>query len=228
MSHAEIAAELKIPKSSLTQLLKTLVARDWLAQSDDKRGYRLGKAFSRLAKAKGQAGDIVALCQPILSEISNATHESVGLHMLRGTETEVVATVPSSERLNISMRVGDRAPLYALSAGKAILAKLPVEMQEEYFSNVEFLPLTPKAKSSPEQLRIELEVICREGIAYTFEEFTVGCAGMARAIISPAGEVLGAINVATPIVRYDKAKRSAIKEALDNAIHKIEQLISSS
>jgi DNA-binding IclR family transcriptional regulator len=223
MSHAELVDELDIPKSSLTQLLRTLLAKGWLTQSADKKGYRLGDAFERLARTKSLSNDIVAVCKPVLSEITDATGESCGLHVLRGNETEVVAVACSPERLNISMRIGDRGPLYALSAGKVILAFLPPEMQEEYFSTVEFVSLTPKTISSVEQLRIQIDAIREQRVGYTFEEFTLGCAGMARPILSTSGEILGSINVATPIARYDKAKRTLIGDALDQATRQIEQ-----
>jgi DNA-binding IscR family transcriptional regulator len=54
MSHAEIADVMGIPKSSLSQLLKNLVGRGWLAYSPGAKGYVLGQALIDIARGAAQ------------------------------------------------------------------------------------------------------------------------------------------------------------------------------
>ena len=66
MSHAEIAEVLGIPKSSLSQLLRNLVGRGWLAYAAETKGYTLGGAIIGIARTAAQRHDAVGLSRPIL------------------------------------------------------------------------------------------------------------------------------------------------------------------
>src|SRR6476620_5947065 len=93
MSHVEIADALKIPKSSLTQLLQNLVARGYINFSPISKGYKLGEAFNNLAQRTSQTHSLDTLASPILDEIAEETLESVTLNRLKGDQSEVIATV---------------------------------------------------------------------------------------------------------------------------------------
>jgi DNA-binding IclR family transcriptional regulator len=222
MSHTDIAAALDIPKSSLTQLLKNLVSRGWLSYSADSKGYSLGDAFSKLARRGGRAKDLVAVVEPILAELTARTAESSAMNILKGAATEVAATALGPQRLVSHMRAGDTAPLYATSGGKIILAFLPVEMQEEYFRQVSFEPATPATIRSSRALRAQLREIRREGLAFSFEEWTPGIIGMARPILSSGNEVIASINVAIPSVRFTDRLRDQVAEALLKAAETVQ------
>ena len=110
MSHTEIAEALGIPKSSLTQLLRNMVSRDWLAYSPSSKGYTLGSAFGRLARRAGRAADLASVAGPVLAELTARTAESSALNVLKGDMAEVAATVLGPQRLVSHMRLGDLAP----------------------------------------------------------------------------------------------------------------------
>jgi hypothetical protein len=114
------------------------------------------------------------LIQPILEEITRATQETSAFNQLKGDVAEVVATVPSTQRLVWHMHRGDLAPLYATSGGKAILANLPEAMRAEYLRTVTFKAVTPKTIRSKRELQRQIVAIRDEGIAYSFEEFHAG------------------------------------------------------
>jgi DNA-binding IclR family transcriptional regulator len=223
MSHTDIADALSIPKSSLTQLLKTMVGRGWLTYSPSTKGYTLGPAFSRLARRSGQAVDLVAVAGPVLSDLTERTRESSALNVLKGDMAEVAATVLGPQRLVSHMRLGDTAPLYATSGAKAILAFLPADMQEDYLGRVHFEPQTKATIKSAKALRAQLQDIRRDGVAYSFNEWTPGITGMARPVMSASGDVIASVNVAIPTVRFGKDTGTRIDEALNRAVEMIRQ-----
>lgn len=225
MSHTEIAESLGIPKSSLTQLLKTMVNRGWLAYAPATKGYSLGPAFSRLARRAGQLTDLVGVAGPVLAELTASTSESSALNVLKGDASEVVATVLGPHRLVSHMRLGDIAPLYATSGGKVILAFLPVDMQDDYLRRVRFEAATPATIRSAGALRAELDKARQDGIAYSRDEWTPGITGMSRPVLSGTGEVLAAVNVAVPSVRFGDAMQARAGEALQRAADAIRQQI---
>lgn len=227
-THTEIADELGIPKSSLTQLLKTLLQRGYLNYFPLSKGYGLGPAIANLAKRENDSGDLVAAAGPILAWMSSETQETCALNFIKGDKSEVVASVMGPHRLNITMRSGDVAPLYATSGGKALLAGLPEVMFEEYLSRVTFERVTPNTIISVEQLRADVAKVRDNGFAYVNEEFTPGIAGVAMAVVSPSGYPLASLNVATPIPRFDRDKKSLCENTIRRAVETLQKKIEAS
>jgi DNA-binding IclR family transcriptional regulator len=225
LSHQEIAEALEIPKSSLTQLLKTVINRGYISYSPDDKHYHLGDRFTSMARQVSRTQDLVIQALPILEEITAKTRESSALNILKGDQLQVVATVNSPQRLVSHMRLGDLAPLYATSGGKIILAHMSEAEREKYLSNVVFEAVTPKTLSSAAELRQQLDKARRTGIAYSFEEFTPGIIGLAKAVLSEKGEPVGSINVALPAVRYDPQADKLITETLVQAGQELERRI---
>jgi DNA-binding IclR family transcriptional regulator len=222
MSHNEIATALGIPKSSLTQLLKNLVARGYVDFSSVSNGYRMGEAFSRLAQRISQTRTLLTLAAPILEEMTQQTEEASTLNQLRGDQTEVIATVSSPLRLVVShMQVGDVGPLYALSGGKAILAGMPDAMIEDYLNRVVFEPITAKTISTTAQLRREIAQVRKEGVAYSIEEFTSGISGIGVAILSDSGFPIGSLTLAIPSVRFSRESKERGTRVLKSAAERI-------
>jgi DNA-binding IclR family transcriptional regulator len=221
VTHAEIAEGLGIPRSSLTQLLKDVVARGYVAFHAPSRGYRLGPAFAALARHAGAGEDLIGLAEPFLRELTERTGESSALNRLKGWQAEVVATVNGPHRLVTHMRLGDLAPLYATSGGKVILANLPDAEIDGYLATTVLEPMTPKTIVSAEDLRREIAAVRRDGIAFSFEEYTPGIVGVAAPILSATGAPLGSLNIAMPAVRDGADVRDRVASALQRAAREI-------
>ena len=183
LSHAGIAAALSIPKSSLTQLLRTLVARRYLALDPAQKTYALGEAAAALSRRSAQSIDMVRLAEPILTALTRRTDESSALNLLRGDEIEVVCGANSSLPLLWSMKIGQRAPLYATSGGKAILAYLPRAEQRAYVARVRLATFTPGTLRSVAALEAELVEIRSNGVGYSFEEYSSGIVGIVNPFV---------------------------------------------
>ena len=136
------------------------------------------------------------------------------MNLLRGDDAEVAATVLGPHRLVTHMRLGDLAPLYATSGGKAILAYMPGDFQKEYFARVQFERTTPNTIHSVKVLRQEIAKIRASGFAYSHEEWTPGIIGIGVPVLDPAGEPLGAINVAIPASRFNSEMQRKAEHAL--------------
>lgn len=217
-THTEIAAELGIPKSSLTKLLKTLVGRRYLDYAPATKRYALGPALARLARQSHTGRGLVAIAEPILRTLTEATQETSALNLLKGDRSEVVCAALSPRRLLSTMRVGDTAPLHATSSGKALLAHLPADMRRDYLAHARFERITPRTIRSARELKTQLDKIARTGLAYVFEEFTPGIVGMARPILDDSGFPLAAVNIAMPATRFDSDSEKRCAAALERAI----------
>ena len=217
-THAEIADALDIPKSSLTQLLRTLVGRGYLSYNAESKRYALGPAVSTLAKRVGTSRDLLDVALPALERITAITQETSALNVLRGDKSEVIASQTSPQRLFYQMTVGDTAPLYATSGGKAILANLPTELLEDYLARVHLQPITQNTITDVDVLRQDLAQARASGIATVNEEFTPGIAGMAMPILGDSGFALASINIAVPVARLSKTLRELCMHTLTDAV----------
>ena len=94
--------------------------------------------------------------------------------------------------------MGQIAPAYCTGVGKAILAFLPEDQRDRAFAQQSFVKNTPATHVCIETLKVELETIRREGIAFDREEHQKGIISIAAPILMQGGRVIGALSIATP------------------------------
>ncbi|MGZ2749352.1 IclR family transcriptional regulator [Burkholderia stagnalis] len=228
MSHTEIGEALSIPKSSLTQLLRNLEARGYLALVPGPNTYDLGPALFALVREAGSEPDLIKLIRPFVERLTAELNESSAFNLLRENGVECVSSMNSSHALLFIMRTGEIAPLHAVSSGKAILAFLPEDEREQILGRMSFERVTEHTKTSVDGLRKELLKIARDGVAYSFEEYTRGIVGIAVPVLDAQRRPLGAINIAVPVVRYSPSRDPELVDALVATATAIEAELSAS
>lgn len=209
----ELASALMIPVSSLSYLLSTLVERGYLERAG--RRYAPGAALARLNPTAG-GQSLADRVLPLVRTIRVQLNETAGFFVRRGNEIEALASEVGTQALRYSLEVGQRAPLHAFAAGKAVLAALPPGELDDYFAETERHSYTRNTIVDEPALRTELAAIRRSGISRTREEHTPGIIGIGRAA-TLGGEVVGAFSVAIPMARFDAAVERKIVELLSQA-----------
>ncbi|WP_095882097.1 IclR family transcriptional regulator [Alloyangia mangrovi] len=217
-THVQIAEELNIPKSSLTQVLKTLLRHDYLSIDAEIRGYLLGPAITDLAGRSRGRRDLSEAAAPVLEWVTEQTGESSALNLREGDHHRVAATVLSPHRIVAHLRLGDRAPLHATSGGQVILANLPEPMREEYLARARYQRFARNSLLSAEAVRDKLQAIAAAGYATVEEEYTPGIGGIARVILSPQGRPLASLSVTVPTERMTDALRETALGVIDRAV----------
>jgi DNA-binding IclR family transcriptional regulator len=207
-----LLAALGIPRSSLFHLLNNLQARGFLARDPATEGYRLGSSLGRLARA-APTPSLGGRVSPFLRELSRELNETCGFYVRVGDAVEVVASAISTQALSYTMKVGARAPLYAVSAGKVVLADLAPDALKDYLAGVALTPATPNTIRSKARLRQEIVSVRAAGFAYSHEEFTPGITAIAIAV-RPEGSLVGAVNIAVPTVRFTRERDAEFRDAL--------------
>jgi len=223
-SFTALMAGTGIPRSSLFHLLNNLQDRGYLSQ-DQTGGYRLGERVRQLA-ARVDAPAPATLVLPYLRRLSVAVNETAGFYVRREDMAETVATVIGAQALNFTMRVGELAPLYAVSAGKIMLAQLAEKELDDYLARVAFEQITPQTLRSKDVLRREIAVARREGFAYSREEFTPGITGIAVAV-THGTTLLGALNLAVPTSRFTAEQAGVFRKELKSAAGPLVQVLRS-
>jgi len=221
MTHAEISKALSIPKGSLTHLLSNLVEREYLTYDKVKRLYTLGPRLLILTGRYLSKMDIVRVSRPAIRELVMEINEDTELAIMKGDEIMFVYKEECSHPLKYSIEIGDRAPMYATGAGKAILAYLSNDEVLGYLSRIELVPMTQNTITEQNRLLAELEDVRKHRVAYSREEFQHGISAIAAPIFNFHGNVVGSITVTLPSIRFTSEQKSFIEPRVISTSNKI-------
>jgi IclR family transcriptional regulator, acetate operon repressor len=212
LSFSQLLSGLGIPRSSLFHLLNNLLARGYLVQDGVSGRYFLGDKVLQLAN-RIRGPSLAAIVTPFLRELSAEFNETSAFYVRSGDAAEVVASISSSQALAYTMKAGERAPLYAISGGKIMLAHMSADEANSYFSRVRFEASTPNTIRSLSALRKEIAATRRDGFGYSREEFTAGITGLAIAV-QDRSRFLGALNLAVPTARFTAEQEARFRNRM--------------
>jgi len=151
-----ISKALGMPKSTAHHLLSTLVEYGYVEKQDDD-SYALGKAIIALTQGVLVNVELRDRAAPLLRTLADDCNESVYLTVRDGESVLYIYAIESSQRLLARTAVGDRAPLYCTSVGKAVLAFLTLPEVETLYANPDLLqPFTAHTFTDLAALKDEL------------------------------------------------------------------------
>lgn len=202
---AEIREQLRLPKSSLHRLLRTLEQGGYLVNRSG--AYHLGPQSARLATVMSRAlpsPRFPESVRPILDWLALQSKESVILAVLTADRREVsyIDVINSDAPLRFTVPLGNRRPLYAAASGQAMLAFLPPEEQERYIAEAAFQQLT-KDTLRREDMPARLRDIRTSAVVFDRNGSFVGASAVASPCFDGAGEVHCAVSIAGPTERMD-------------------------
>jgi len=217
LRNAEIAKALSMPTSSTSKLLATLVDQKFVSLDSETLRYSVGHQLLSLAGSYLDGLDLTQYSRPVVEKLAEDTGESVAVLIRTSQKVMVIFKIDSNQIIKPSMQIGQRSPMYASSSGKVILAFLPENELERYFSSVKFNPITKKTITDPKILRRQLEKIRSTGLAYNREELEDQIIAIAAPIFDLFEIVVASLLVYLPTVRFTKKKRKQIESCLKKA-----------
>jgi len=223
---AELALALKLPKTSLHRLLRTLEHGGFVVRESGL--YRPGPESFRLAAALSQAepsAQFPACARPVLEVLAEETGETVMLSVISDKQTESVylEVIESPSPLRFAMRAGNRRPLFAVASGKAMLAFQTAEQQQRYLDQTDFLQFTVET-TRPDEMPALLRRIRETGVAYDRNGIVDGASGVASPVFDKDGRAFCAISIAGPTERMD-ARRGEFERLTREAGQRISHIL---
>jgi len=206
----EISNALAIPVSSLSYLLSTLVERGYLERQG--RRYTPGPGLERL-QARGHGFRLADRVAPLVRSLRMQLNETASFFVRVGWEVEAIATETSEQALRYAVNTGTHLPMHTMASGKAILAAMGEEEFERYLAESRREKFTEATVTSDARLRKEIAEVRRRGYATTRQEYSLGIHGIGH-VVTMGGEVIGALSVAIPVVRYSEAVEAHAVELL--------------
>lgn len=198
----EAARMAHLTPSTAGRLMQAMRDAGMLNQNAANRNYTLGSRILSWAGVYSATLDIRSIALHAMSELHRITRETISLYILEGVDRVCVERLESPQTVRITARLGRRLPLYAGSAGKAILAFLPDSKKEEYLGQTNLKPLTEHTYTDVNTLRNELDHVRTAGYAFSQGEWLADAAGVAAPILGADGSVIGAVSISGPLQRF--------------------------
>lgn len=196
MTLTEIVSELDYAKSTVHRHLRTLERLGYIVQRED--GYHVGLRFLDIGVTARNSYDGYKLIRDKVEEIADETDERAQFFVEEHGEAVYLTRSVGEQAVHTDPGIGSRIPLYAASAGKAILAELPESELFELIEQFDFEPITEHTITDPDELLDELENIRERGYSFNREESLQGTHAVGVAICGPQEEVIGGLSVTGP------------------------------
>jgi IclR family transcriptional regulator, acetate operon repressor len=196
MTLTEVTEDLKVSKSTAFALLHTLIGRGYVADSGTRqsRKYRLGMALAKLGDAAAEQSPLVSVAMPVLQSVTDATGLTTRLCVPDGPFAIVMARVDAPGTVRFASYLGKREFPHCTSAGKALLAALPLERARDLALEAGMLRRTSRTITDPDALLRDLELSAVRGYAIDDEEDSDGVFCMGAAVYDRGGACVAAIS----------------------------------
>lgn len=198
---SELSRTLGLHTSTLYHLTRTLVALGYLRTGPDDKRYRIGRGIFQLASACLDEAELCATVEPFLDRLAAETGEASHFAIWERKSALILTRRPGPNALQITERVGTLRPVYCTAIGKALLSGLSAEAYADHTEGIEYAPFTPNTLKDAQELRLQVENVQRDGIAFDDCEFNPEVRCMAAPVRDFRGRVVGAIGFSGPVWR---------------------------
>ena len=194
LSLSEIANLLDLPKGTISPILKTLAATNYVMT--DGSLYKIGPHTFELGLSYASGQNQV--CQ---------------MGVLVGQDVHHLLKEAGHPIISIISDVGHHLPAHVTGLGKALLSGLTDDEVRQLYEGYRFFPYMPNSIMDLDTLIAALQDIRSAGIAYESEESTAEICCVAVPL-AENGQVKAAISVTTPKFRYTDEKKQQITQLL--------------
>ncbi|WP_063057144.1 IclR family transcriptional regulator [Nocardia salmonicida] len=214
LSAPEIVAALQLPRTTVHELISTLVARRYLTPADGGR-YRLGLRTHQLGSRYADQLDLVTEGERAARRISLQCRETVHVAVLEETSVIYIAKVDSTHTVRMVSAPGRRLPAHCTAVGKILLASLPKpELQQLFPQDRPLKAMTPNSITDPATLLTELAETHRRGIAIEERESNPDVSCLAAPVHDRSGNVVAAMSISLPSIRWNAERRTELEKLI--------------
>ncbi len=225
LSNAEFSRKLKIPKSSASYILRTLVQHGYLRRDDESGKYRLGVKVLGLSRAALSGVDLRETALPVMKRLVDHIHITTHLAVLDHGEAVYVEKVEAPGFIKMDTWIGRRMAVHTTAVGKAILAFKPLEEQEAIIHERGLRRNTKFTITAPAKLLKELERVRLQGYSIDDEENNLGVRCVGAPIFNSNGVVEASIASTGTTAAVTREGVPRLAEQVKEAARRISGLI---
>ncbi|MCB2189943.1 MAG: IclR family transcriptional regulator [Deltaproteobacteria bacterium] len=209
----QIANELGHTKTTTQRLINTLLALGYVKRIEGKR-YVPGNKVLSLSFQLLQKDNLYKQAQSLLEKISDQLGYSVTLSVLEGSEILVIYRKERARYLPYAIYTGSKLPPHCSATGKVLLASLPEDKLEDFWTDVTLTKVTPKTITDKKGLIQEFTRIRKRGYSISNQEFSLDLYSIGIPLLDGRGQVAAAAGLSVPIKdKSDKKKLAATMSA---------------
>ncbi|MEV4199318.1 IclR family transcriptional regulator [Micromonospora globbae] len=223
---SELAAGVKLNKSTLLRLLAPLVDAGLVWKDPTTGRYQLGPHTAYLGGVYLERLDCRAAAHDVLASLVDRTGETAHLVLIDKLEVVYVDKVESPNTIRMHSRIGTRQPLYSTSVGKALLAHLPPTVLADVIAGG-MTQRTPNTITDEARLRSQLDLIQEHGYAVDDMENETGIRCVGAAIFDNLGHAIAALSVSGPDGRLTRDRVAEIGAAVTHAANEVSRRLGS-
>jgi len=204
LSAPDIAQRLDLPRSTVHELVGTLVERHYLVPiSGQPTRFRLGLRVFQLGSAFADRLDLVEEAREAAHRVSAECDETVQVAILDGTDVVYIAKVDSTHPLRLVSAVGRRLPAHCTALGKMLLSGLRPEVLDALYPRDRALQMmTPHSITSPVRLRAHLAEVREAGLSFDHCESNEAVHCVAAPVFDHSGLMVAALSISVPNMRW--------------------------
>ena len=216
----EIKDALKLPVSSVHNMLQTMVSAEVATVTEDLR-YSVGPRAVSLALRTLNSLDIRTIGRRHLQDLAKTIGDDVYLALRVGKRVMYADRCLGTQRISLDIRLGEPLYLHSTATGKLYAAN-DAKLAAHTLGGP--LPkLTSATITDPKELEREYARIRAAGYAKSMEESVEGIVGYAIPVHDAAGELAAAIHASVLGKRASKAHERKLLEAARNCAELIER-----
>ncbi|NJP23889.1 helix-turn-helix domain-containing protein [Microbispora sp. SCL1-1] len=214
---SDVARKTGLTRAAARRFLLTLADLGYVRT--DGRLFSLSPRVLELGYAYLSSLSLPEVALPHLERLVAEVHESASVSVLDDTDIVYVARVPTARIMRVTIAIGTRFPAYCTSMGRVLLAGLPPEELDAYFTRAGLERLTSHTTTSPVALRAALDLVRTQGWAMVDQELEEGLRSIAAPIRDHGGRVVAAVNISSHASRttVESARRDLLPPLLATA-----------
>jgi DNA-binding IclR family transcriptional regulator len=164
---AQLAATMRVPKTTLMRLLRSMEAQGYLLHMPAERGYVPGTRATTLALRMLRGSNIRRECRAVLRNLVRSLGETCNLTVPDAGRVLYVERIDTTAPLRMHLPPGTWVPMHCTASGKLFLASMPLLERRSILAQLQLTRHSPRTITDRRELEEELERIARRGSAST-------------------------------------------------------------
>lgn len=226
MGITEIAAAMKLTRSSVFRLIYTLRHMGFLEEGASKL-VTLGPRVLNIGFSYLASKDIIEIARPELEALRDETQVSSHLAIRDDRDVLYLACVQTRSGFLSNMNVGSRVPAYGSPMGWVLLSNLDKAELTEQFRREKFVSLTDKTPQSISDLYAQVSAAAKRGYVVSRGIMEPSGSSIAAPIRNRSGEIVAAIDISGPDSAFELSQlEKRYVQAVQKAARQISQRLS--
>lgn len=204
----QLSHMLELNKSNVSNIVSTFEQAGYLEQNPQTGRYRLGMKLLEFSFIINEKLGYQRMFHDIMQGLSKRLNAIAYFAIYRRQQVFYLCnSYPPEETYNYPFRniIGECAPLYCTSLGKAMLAYLPTETFEECIK-LERVQYTDYTIVEEEALRKEILLTRQRGYSLDNQEHEYGVRCLGVPIFNLDNTLLGALSISSPSFEFDNLR----------------------